>query len=97
MAVKDNTGTEIGIIGLQFDIQEYIKLIPSPVIEEPYSLSFINLYDKNLNTIWHWGCDDCLQDYTTAEAIIRREFKDAGDQFVQWKEPKQVNLIPIAE
>ena len=47
MAVKDNTGAEIGIIGLQFDIQEYIKLIPSPVIEEPYSLSFINLYDKN--------------------------------------------------
>ena len=71
VAIQDVDGNPLGIIGLQFETNEYIKLIPFTVLEEPYNLSFINLYDKQMNTIWHWGCNDCLQDYTTAESLIR--------------------------
>ena len=58
----NEVGQTIGLIGLQVDITNYEKLIPEPVIEEPYSLSFINLYNSNLETIWQWGCTDCDQD-----------------------------------
>ena len=69
--IHDTNGNALGLIGLQFETLEYEKLIPYTVIEEPYNLSFINLYDKSLNTIWHWGCNDCLQEYSIAEELIR--------------------------
>ena len=46
MAIYDNDTKEaIGTIGYQVELEMYERLIPSPVIEEPYSLSMINLYN----------------------------------------------------
>lgn len=68
--------------------------MPRPVLEEPYSLSFINLYDNELRTIWKWGCDDCAQDYDRAMTKIDEEVAKQGGVYVQWKDPKQFNLHP---
>jgi len=56
MALTDDQNEMIGVLGLQVDIKSYNELIPNPVIEMPYSLSFINLYDRDFNSIWWWGC-----------------------------------------
>ena len=42
----------------------YNLLIPEAMIEPPYGLSMITLYDSKLNLLWDWGCkakkdDDC--------------------------------------
>ena len=40
----------------------YNLLIPEAMIEPPYELSMITLYDSKLNLLWDWwGCkdDDC--------------------------------------
>lgn len=65
-SIRDVSGEPIGVIGMQFDNEMYYDLIPKPVIEEPYSLSLVNLYDADLRTVWHWGCTDCTQDYDQA-------------------------------
>lgn len=58
MALTDDQNEMIGVLGLQVDIKSYNELVPNPVIEMPYSLSFINLYDRDFNSIWWWGCTD---------------------------------------
>lgn len=68
--------------------------MPQPVLEEPYSLSFINLYDSQLNSIWTWGCTDCPQDKIRAAAKVEAEIAKQQDTYVQWPEPKQFNLHP---
>ena len=80
--INDINGNALGLIGLQFETKEYIKIIPFTVLEEPYNLSFINLYDKQMKTIWHWGCDDCLQDYTIAESLIREQYVAQGEKYI---------------
>ena len=57
-ALEDENGATFGVIGIQVDIASYEKLIPLSVIEEPYSVSFIGLYDVNFNPIWGWGCSE---------------------------------------
>ena len=69
--IHDVDGNALGLIGIQFETKEYIKIIPFTVLEEPYNLSFISLYDKQMKPIWYMGCDGCLQDYKTAESLIR--------------------------
>lgn len=61
MALNDHHGKVVGVIGMQVDMSVYDRLIPSAVIEDPYSLSLISLYDKSMKRIWDWGCrgDDC--------------------------------------
>ena len=61
------------MIGLQVRIEEYQQLIPEAVIEEPYTLSLIMLYDRNLKRVWQWGCKggDCeKQDIVQAGYFI---------------------------
>ena len=60
----------------------YFDLIPKPVIEEPYSLSLINLYDSELKTVWHWGCTDCTQDHDQANLKIDELFSQQGNKYV---------------
>ena len=69
--------------------------MPTPVIEEPFGLSMINLYDSNLKTIWSRGCTDCEQDRIKAVAIIDKEFQVQGNTYVQWKKPKRIDLDSI--
>ena len=43
-----------GIIGLQLSQSDYDKLLPSTVLEEPYPLSFIAVFDKaSGDLIWN--------------------------------------------
>ena len=106
MTLMDENDQMMGVIGLQVDVKSYDELIPAPVIEEPYSLSFINLYDENMNTIWWWGCaseqDEYIsqtcsenynkdQDYNTAFEIISNNIVNKEDNsYIQWKEPIKV-------
>ena len=62
-AIVDDVGETIGVIGIQVKIASYSELIPSNIIEEPYSISFINLYNKELETIWWWGCSNEPDEY----------------------------------
>lgn len=41
-----------GLIGLQLSHSDYDNLLPSSVLEKPYSLSFITVFDKDWNLIW---------------------------------------------
>ena len=41
-----------GLIGLQLSHSDYHNLLPSSVLEKPYSLSFITVFDKDWNLIW---------------------------------------------
>ena len=41
-----------GLIGLQLSHSDYDNLLPSSVLEEPYSLAFITVFDKDWNIIW---------------------------------------------
>ena len=40
------------MIGIQLRHSDYNNLLPSPVLEEPYELSFISVFDKNWNLVW---------------------------------------------
>ena len=76
--LKDENGYPVGVIGMQVKMSEYMQLIPEAVIEEPYTLSLIMLYDKNLNRMWQWGCDgsDCdKQNIVQAGYFIDRAIK----------------------
>ena len=104
MPLKDERGNEIGIIGMQFAMNDYEKLIPTPVIEENYPVSYIGLYDKNLNQIWKFGCteEDCNQNINKASKLIEKQMVDTRGNYVQWSEPREFNLsdedtIEIAE
>ena len=55
-AIENDQGETIGVIGMQLAMASYSELIPASALEEPYSLSLIALYDKNLEPIWWWGC-----------------------------------------
>lgn len=93
MSIENDQGDVVGLIGMQFANKLYLDLIPTPVVEEPYSLSLINLYDSDFQTIWHWGCDECPQNYATAIGLINEIIvDDQGNQFVQWQEPKLIKL-----
>ena len=73
MQLKDHEGNFVGVIGIQLSMSEYDRLIPPAVIENPYSLSLISLYDKNLERIWEWGCkgESCgVLDIDKANPII---------------------------
>ena len=54
----DDPSKIIGLMGLEFDMNEYYKLIPKTVIEEPYQASIINLYDANFVNIWRYDDDE---------------------------------------
>lgn len=80
IALVDDKEEMVGMLGIQVNIKSYGELIPSLVIEEPYSVSFINLYDRDLNTIWWWGCsseedeylnEDCDKDYNKEQDYNR--------------------------
>lgn len=64
MPIQDTRGRNIGVIGMQFDMNDYSELIPSAVLEKNYPVSMIGLYDANMNQIWNFGCTDpsCSQD-----------------------------------
>lgn len=72
MPIQDADGKYTGVIGMQFDKNDYFDLIPSAVFEKKYSVSMIVLYDKDLNLIWSFGCTDksCAQDITKAATLI---------------------------
>ena len=78
MLLKDENERDIGVIGMQVKTSIYTELIPDTVIESPYELSMILLYDRNLNLIWDWGCkdSDCEgQDIDNAKGIVLQTMK----------------------
>ena len=93
--MKNFEGEVWGVIGIQVKMDAYDRLIPSPVIEEPYQLSLISLYDHEFNRIWEWGCrgDDCQsQDIEKANPVIEKACFKNG-QFVEWNQPRKFLLI----
>ena len=34
---------------------DYSNLVPKAVLDAPYQLSMISLYDNNFNEIWHYA------------------------------------------
>jgi hypothetical protein len=65
-------------------MNDYEKLIPTPVIEENYPVSYIGLYDKNLNQIWKFGCteEDCNQNINKASKLIEKQMVDTRGNYV---------------
>ena len=55
---KDDEEYIEGLIGIQFDMNLYIELVPKPVLEEPYPLSMISLYNQDFEEVWFYGQDD---------------------------------------
>ena len=89
MAINEGGTTDepIGVIGYQVELAMYERLIPSPVIEEPYSLSLINLYNKDLEPIWSWNCPDCDDEITRAASTeIEQTEMIRDDQFILWEQ-----------
>ena len=56
------TKHEVGVIGIQLRHSDYENLLPSPVLEEPYPLSFITLFDKDWNLLWDKTVDPDILD-----------------------------------
>ena len=51
---EDEPGVFKGVIGLQLKQSDYEELLPSTVLEEPYELSFIAVFENNTsNLIWY--------------------------------------------
>ena len=74
-------------------MNEYIKLVPKPVLEEPYELSMISLYDANFNEIWyHEDINSPNQDHDKAQVRINEIWKFQNEKYVQWSIPQQINL-----
>ena len=84
MPLIDGRGLNIGVIGMQFEMEDYVKLIPTPVLEKNYPASYIGLYDKNLDQIWKFGCteEDCSQNIDKAASLIEREMTDKKGRYV---------------
>lgn len=72
----------------------YKLLIPEAVIEPPYKLSMITLYDSKLNLLWDWGCkkdDDCEEyDFEKVKVMVDKEIKQQG-VYKQWEKPIELN------
>lgn len=62
IGVKDVLGHVDTIIGLQFEQSDYFKLVPKPVLEQPYQVSMISLYDSEFNEVWSYGADSVESD-----------------------------------
>ena len=78
MQLLDSDGTILGVIGMQVKMEDYNQLIPEAVIEEPYTLSLIMLYNKNLERMWQMECrgSDCdKQDINQAADFIDQAIK----------------------
>ena len=46
--------TPWGVIGIQIKQKNYEKIIPTSVLEEPYQISFIAVFETNsTNLVWH--------------------------------------------
>ena len=58
MPIQDTNNRNIGVIGMQFDMNDYFELIPSAVLEKNYPISMIGLYDNEMKQIWNFGCTD---------------------------------------
>ena len=59
-----------GLIGLQLSHSDYDNLLPSSVLEEPYSLSFITVFDKDWNLIWDRSEKIDAADYAEAKRQV---------------------------
>lgn len=58
MPIEDADSNYTGVIGMQFDKDDYFNLIPSAVFEKKYPVSMIVLYDIDMNLIWSFGCTE---------------------------------------
>ena len=52
-----DSNTVFGALGLQLKQSDYFKLIPSAVLEEPYTLSYISALDQDFNVVWTYNND----------------------------------------
>ena len=60
-----------GLIGLQLNQMDYDQLIPSTVLEKPYEISFIAVYEKSNNDlIWNKTAETSNLNATTYMADI---------------------------
>ena len=99
MQLLDSDGTILGVIGMQVKMEDYNQLIPEAVIEEPYTLSLIMLYNKNLERMWQMECrgSDCdKQDINQAadfiDQAIKQQSGDQAGQYLQWEQSQEISL-----
>ena len=59
----------IGVIGYQFKQSDYDSLIPSPIREAPYSLSFLAVFDKDYQSIFNMTEDSISKDVFDEEVF----------------------------
>ena len=98
VGIRSQDNSIEGLIGIQFDMKKYIQLVPRSVLEEPYPLSMISLYDQDHREIWYYGQDDDdPQSHKNAQVRIDEIWEAQGGKYVQWEIPLEINLDLTAE
>ena len=63
------------------------------MLEEPYPLSMISLYNQDFEEVWFYGQDDnSLQSHKNAQVRIDQIWEEQGYNYVQWSRPVEINL-----
>ena len=71
--------TRDGVIGLQLRQSDYDSLLPSTVLEEPYELSFIAVFDASTNDlIWHKSVETAFNAENWPEVLEKIEANRDG-------------------
>ena len=98
IGIRSQDNSIEGLIGIQFDMEQYKQLVPKTVLEEPYPVSMISLYDQDFEEIWYYGQDDDdPQSHKNAQVRIDEIWEEQGKKYVQWKTPLEINLDLTAE
>ena len=98
VGIRSQDNSIEGLIGIQFDMVQYIQLVPRSVLEEPYPVSMISLYDQDFREIWYYGQDDDdPQSHKNAQVRIDEIWEAQGRKYVQWNFPLEINLDLTAE
>ena len=71
------------LIGIQLDMKEYQHLVPMAILDAPYQLSMISLYDADFNEIWNYKeGPGSQQDHGKAQEYIQQLWTKQGGQYV---------------
>ena len=55
--VDKQQNTVYGAVGLQLKQSDYLDLIPSSVMEQPYAVTFISVLDRDQKEVWTYSTD----------------------------------------
>ena len=77
--IKQYNSTVIGAIGLQLSQDEYYRLLPKSVIEKPYELSFMSVWDTNNNLIWEEHAKVSHETFEAAKEKVQEIYANHND------------------